>query len=381
MWNRLRRWLNDIPAKTPIERQQASMMQSTLIGLIIISVLALLLNLITPPLIEGNGENYKLIVGPTSTALLGVCATLSLWLLRRGRFEQAVLLTTTGFILVVALNLVGAGVQKSGMLLTAFTVPIAVAGLLLSRRGLVWICMLTVVIVAAIAIVEYYKGPAGFAPLANEPVGLVGNFALLIALFAVLLDRFSSSLRDTLEAALSRERELNRLRKSLETTVEERTASLQDALRVVEQREAHLAQTVNELRTSQELIQELSAPVIPVLPGVLVAPLIGVLDTKRAAALAENVLTTVERMRALHVIFDITGVPIVDTHVAKVLLQATTAVRLLGAQVLLVGVRPEVAQTIVTLGIDLGMIETYPNLQEAVMSLMAQRIDSAPGAL
>jgi rsbT co-antagonist protein RsbR len=81
----------------------------------------------------------------------------------------------------------------------------------------------------------------------------------------------------------------------------------------------------------------------------------------------------VERERARHVIFDITGVPIVDTHVAQVLIQTTMAVRLLGADTLLVGIRPEVAQTLVALNVDLGGLRTYPNLREAVGALLATR--------
>jgi len=70
------------------------------------------------------------------------------------------------------------------------------------------------------------------------------------------------------------------------------------------------------------------------------------------------------------VIFDITGVPIVDTHVAQVLIQTTSALRLLGASVLLVGIHPEVAQTMVALNIDLGAVVTYADLREAIESLL-----------
>jgi rsbT co-antagonist protein RsbR len=81
----------------------------------------------------------------------------------------------------------------------------------------------------------------------------------------------------------------------------------------------------------------------------------------------------VERERARKVIFDITGVPLVDTRVAQVLLQTAAAVRLLGAQPLLVGIRPEVAQTIISLGLDFEAITTYSNLQEAVEALLPER--------
>src|SRR5262249_23944265 len=136
-------------------------------------------------------------------------------------------------------------------------------------------------------------------------------------------------------------------------------------------REARLVQTLEELHASETTIRELGAPVLPVLPGVLVAPLVGVLDGDRAAMLADNVLAMVEREGARQVIFDITGVPLVDTQVAQVLLQPAAAVRVLGGQPLLVGIRPEVAQTIITLGLDLAAVATYPNLQEAVAAILA----------
>jgi anti-anti-sigma factor len=230
-------------------------------------------------------------------------------------------------------------------------------------------------LVIAIGLLEIFAPSlAGFTPNPTRAItSTIIIFTLIIGVLSLFLDRFGSSLREALTTALAREQELERLRASLETTVAERTASLQQALQDVEQREAQLTKTLEDLGASQEAVRELSAPVLPVLPGVIVAPLIGAIDSDRAAALAENVLGMVERLRARHVIFDITGVPVVDTHVAGLLLQTATAVRLLGAQVLLVGIRPEVAQTIVTLGIDLGTIAAYPRLQEAVVALMELR--------
>jgi Anti-anti-sigma regulatory factor (antagonist of anti-sigma factor) len=82
------------------------------------------------------------------------------------------------------------------------------------------------------------------------------------------------------------------------------------------------------------------------------------------------VLRAVERERAQQVIFDVTGVPLIDTQVARMILQAADAVRLLGAQVILVGIRPEVAQTVVGLGVALDM-KTYADLQLAIHALSA----------
>lgn len=158
------------------------------------------------------------------------------------------------------------------------------------------------------------------------------------------------------------------MRDSLEATVNERTAGLQEALRTVEQREAQLQQVLADLQASQATIRELSAPVLPVLPGVLIAPLVGAIDESRATVFVTNVLRAVERERAQQVIFDVTGVPLIDTQVARMILQAADAVRLLGAQVILVGIRPEVAQTVVGLGVALDM-KTYADLQQAIHAL------------
>jgi anti-anti-sigma regulatory factor len=182
----------------------------------------------------------------------------------------------------------------------------------------------------------------GFIPVSPpSAANLIPIFILLIAILSLFLDRFGTSLRTALATTQAREQELDILRASLEATVAERTTSLQLALDEGAQREQRLASTLEDLRASQEAFRELSAPVIPVLPGVLIAPLVGALDSARATELTNNVLSMVEREHANQVIFDITGVPLVDTQVAQVLLQTTTAVRLLGAQAFLVGIRQQ----------------------------------------
>jgi anti-anti-sigma factor len=103
---------------------------------------------------------------------------------------------------------------------------------------------------------------------------------------------------------------------------------------------------------------------------VLLVPLVGTIDAARAAQILERVLEEVGRAQAERVLLDITGVPLVDSQVAAALVQMTRAVGLLGAKVTLVGVRPEIAQSIVGLGADLGMIETRPVLAAALPTLI-----------
>ncbi|WP_062350864.1 RsbT co-antagonist protein RsbRA [Bacillus kwashiorkori] len=129
-------------------------------------------------------------------------------------------------------------------------------------------------------------------------------------------------------------------------------------------------------------LKELSAPLIPVFEGISVMPLVGTIDTERAKQLMENLLEGVVKHRAEVVLIDITGVPIVDTMVAHYLIQAAEAVRLIGAKCMLVGIRPEIAQTIVTIGINLDSLITKNTLKtgiEAALEMTNRKIVKVEG--
>ncbi|MDM5356756.1 RsbT co-antagonist protein RsbRA [Peribacillus sp. ACCC06369] len=129
-------------------------------------------------------------------------------------------------------------------------------------------------------------------------------------------------------------------------------------------------------------LQELSAPLIPVLEGITVMPLIGTIDTERAKQIMENLLTGVVKHRSEVVLIDITGVPVVDTMVAHHIIQAAEAVRLVGAKCILCGIRPEIAQTIVNLGINLNEVITKNTLKkgiEVALELTSRKIVKVEG--
>jgi rsbT co-antagonist protein RsbR len=113
-------------------------------------------------------------------------------------------------------------------------------------------------------------------------------------------------------------------------------------------------------------LQELSAPLIPIFENITIMPLVGTIDTERAKSIMENLLQGVVKHRAQVVLIDITGVPVVDTMVAHHIIQASEAVRLVGAKCLIVGIRPEIAQTIVNLGINLTQVMTKNSLQKGI---------------
>jgi rsbT co-antagonist protein RsbR len=385
MWTYLRNWLRNIPLNDPIERRQAPLIQAMLLGLIFLDLLALPLTIFSP-----NNTNGALLLSIFSVLLAGGFCVIALVWLRRGRFDPAITVAIIGLLISAVLLLVPQGLNSSWITFYVLAIPITFAGLLASRRTL-WITIaLGIASICAIGILaEATPWLVGYdAPGAKFSAENVISFTLIAGFLGLCFDRFGSALRDALSTSLQREQELEHVRESQELVISERTTALQQALQAVEQRETHLVATLSELRASQQAVQELSAPVIPVLAGVLVAPLIGALDGDRAATLTSNLLGAVAQQHARYVIFDITGVPIVDTHVAQVLIQTTSALRLLGAKVLLVGIRPEVAQTMVALNVDLGGVATYADLRDAIESLLplngwqrSYRLDSAAQAL
>lgn len=155
----------------------------------------------------------------------------------------------------------------------------------------------------------------------------------------------------------------------LEQRVADRTADLQQALDLQQKHAVEVQAGLDLQRRLNETIAALSVPMIPVRDDVLVAPLVGSLDGSRAQVLLQSVLERVEATRAEIVFLDVTGVAEIDTAVAKALLQTADAVRLLGAQTIVVGMRPDVAQTLVTLGTGLGPLRTAATLAEGLAML------------
>lgn len=131
----------------------------------------------------------------------------------------------------------------------------------------------------------------------------------------------------------------------------ERTAEVQAALCDVEARATEQAHLLAEVEQQRLAIRDMSVPVLPISTKALMMPLVGALDSDRLHLLQQQALQRIEQSSATHLILDITGVTVVDTQVAQGLIEVVQAARLLGAEVVLVGIRPEVAQTMVGLGI------------------------------
>lgn len=123
------------------------------------------------------------------------------------------------------------------------------------------------------------------------------------------------------------------------------------------------------LEDSNQALLELSVPVVPITKGVAVLPLIGSMNTERAKFLMEEVLQKAAHLQLSHLLLDLSGVVTVDTMVADQIFKIINALSLLGVEASLIGIRPEVAQTMVTIGINIGEMDVKANLETALKDL------------
>lgn len=120
------------------------------------------------------------------------------------------------------------------------------------------------------------------------------------------------------------------------------------------------------IQTQQAALRDLNTPLIPLADNVVAMPLIGTIDSNRAQQMIETLLEGITRYQANVAILDVTGVPLVDTQIADALIRASRAAQLIGSQIVLIGIGPEVAQTLVTIGIDLSDIVIHTNIQNGI---------------
>jgi rsbT co-antagonist protein RsbR len=130
--------------------------------------------------------------------------------------------------------------------------------------------------------------------------------------------------------------------------------------------EQQIADKMRVIDAQTSLLDQLSVPVIQVWESILLIPLVGVIDSRRASQVLTSLLEAIARIGAQIVILDVTGVPVVDTSVASHLVRAIQSAQLLGCQSLLVGISPEIAQTLVGLGVDFSHITTRSTLQSGL---------------
>jgi rsbT co-antagonist protein RsbR len=230
-------------------------------------------------------------------------------------------------------------------------------------RSLILICWLVTV---TIVLVGELLPARSQLPLWLLQVLRISSLAATIALVLLLLWQFASRLAETIHETQAANTALQAARAQLETQVAERTAALQAALAEVQAQAAKQARLLDENEQQRHTIREMSVPVLPLAASTLVMPLVGALDSVRLRLVQEQALRSLEQARARHLILEITGLLVVDAQVAQGLIQVVRAARLLGAEVIVVGIRPEVAQTLVGLGIQLSSVITRSTLQNGI---------------
>lgn len=135
----------------------------------------------------------------------------------------------------------------------------------------------------------------------------------------------------------------------------------------------HIAEAEETIRAQAETIRELSMPVIPIADDVILLPLIGAINEERSAQISSTLLEGIDLHHANVAIIDITGLSIIDTQTANALVNSARAARLLGTRIFLTGIRPEVAQTLVALGLALPDLQTFATLQRGIQVALSQR--------
>jgi rsbT co-antagonist protein RsbR len=128
----------------------------------------------------------------------------------------------------------------------------------------------------------------------------------------------------------------------------------------------------NKLLAQRSAIMELSAPLIPLLENITVMPIVGAIDTDRAELITQNLLYGAIKNESKVVLIDITGVAEVNTMVARHIVKAAEAIHLIGAECIVVGIRPEIAQTMISLGIDMDMLTTLSSMSQGLRVALAR---------
>lgn len=359
-----RHWLNRLPVSHPFERRQALALQ---IGLLVLLGSNPLVTALTLANSTPGGVAPVLL---SNAVLIGLFGT-ALALLRRGRLRPAALITSSSIILVIGSMLPLVGLATGGAVLVLLVMASVLAALLLRGRALTVLVALSCVLVALTAVLENAGlPPVGLLPpVKNLPLTYATVTIATLIILGMLVGSFSRALSQAIEESLRAQGELEAERTAQAATIAQQTEELRQALQRAELREQHLAEALGELQQTQAAVRALSAPAIPVLPGVLIVPLIGALDAILAEQFSANVLVAIEQRRARQVLLDITGLAMLDQSAAQQVLQLGLAVRLLGARLWLIGVRPEVAQALVSLGVSLSDIPTSPDLESAVVRL------------
>ncbi|KYF70343.1 hypothetical protein BE15_15210 [Sorangium cellulosum] len=242
----------------------------------------------------------------------------------------------------------------------------------LSILGLAMMCQGELI---GVLYIEGDATPEPLLPAQLETLGLLASQAAIAVKNALLYAQqaeMASALRrsnERLETEVARQtEELRRTNERLEMELAERARA----------EEARAALQAEIIQAQDARLAELSTPLIPITDHIMVMPLIGTIDSTRAQQALEAALNGVQANRAQVVILDVTGVTVLDSEVASTLMSTAAALRLLGARTVITGIRAELAQTLIDLGVDLGAVVTKGTLKSGIGYALKQAGDGAP---
>lgn len=298
-------------------------------------------------------------------------ATGVLYLLRSTRYaELAVYIDLTlGVLLLAIADPISQILVGDTWALFQLVPPIAILILRKPRTAIIMVVITAVLLLASALVLMTGLMPAVIIlPQAALIRGLAYQVLVLIML-AFVVNRISAGEQRALAQSARARRLLHEELAATRLLAEEKellNARLVQQLAELSERDQQISRQQDKEARLQQTIQTLSNPVIPIFEGIILMPLVGVIQAERAEQLQRGLLQGIEHHQARIAILDVTGVAIIDREAALAILQAATAARLIGAQPMLVGIRPEVAQTLVGLGIDLQQLTTQANLQAGV---------------
>ncbi len=204
--------------------------------------------------------------------------------------------------------------------------------------------------------------------LVNRPPPRDDAAAVLLAVNDIA-DQMSKSVQGTFEFTVRTDSSapaLQKLSLMLNFLLDSTRRTLEDVTHKNQQLGAQL-ETIEQQRRA---IEELSTPILQLWEGILVLPVIGFVDSARSQQMMERLLEEIVARQARHVIIDVTGVAVMDTQTADYFTKIFNSVKLLGAQCLLTGIRPAVAQTLVHIGVQLDQVTTRRNLQQGLQECL-----------
>lgn len=333
------RRLIEIEHADPNIRRRGRLLAIVLLGMIVASVIPMPFALMA--------ANPGLLIGILSACILLYCV--ALWLVRRAHVTLVAWIVSLNGVVALGSSVF---VGRTFVALVFLTLFIIVAGLVLPPRQ-IWGTLLLMeggIAVAALTRPEWLSDPFNSEVL------------ICVALLLAFVTLFSYLGADAIQRAID----------SSEASAQHATA----AQRIAETQASDLAAQAEVLRQTEQQLQNLVAtletPTVALTEGVLLAPLVGALDSRRARLLTERLLHDVAGQRVRLLVLDVAGVALIDTGVAHALTGIVQAVRLLGCQVVVTGIAPGVAITLTSLGVSLSGIQTARSPQEVLASLSGQ---------